>query len=431
MSSKLHVAIVGGGITGVMLAIGLHARNVSCTIYERASGFSETGAGIGISPTAEAAMQLIDPAVHAAFQAAVTPNGEDYFQWIDGHTTDSVIYRLPLGKDGFQGGRRSQLLHCWAALIPPDLVQFRKELVGLNDSGTTVTLQFGDGTTATADAVIGCDGVWSRTRSLVFGDAYRATYSHQYCFRAVVPMADARVALGNQRSSTRFMFKGAMLNILVVVSDPNPWPETSSEVDGGIVKEASPASSATSRGNREDAERAFSSWQKCSRAVVSLLPSKPDRWAIFDLMEHPLPTYARGRIAVAGDAAHAAGPHLGAGAGFGIEDALVLAELLAGIARDNHTTTNTSAFPARITAALSAYSDMRYDRTQWLVRHTRDAVDLFQWRDESAGQDTELFQREITWRFHHIWNNDASAMVTQAQDTYDERLKQSLLSKSE
>lgn len=153
MSSNLHVAIIGGGITGVMLAIGLHARHVSCTIYERASAFSETGAGIGISPNAEAAMGLIGPSVHAAFKAAVTPNGEDYFQWIDGHTTDSIICRLPLGKDGFQGGRRSELLHSWAALlVPPDTVQFRKELVGFDDdSGQAVTLLFGDGTTATAD----------------------------------------------------------------------------------------------------------------------------------------------------------------------------------------------------------------------------------------------------------------------------------------
>lgn len=288
--------------------------------------------------------------------------------------------------------------------------------------------------------VIGCDGVWSRVRSRVFGSSFRATYSHQYCFRAVVPMADARAALGDHRASTRFMFngpgahaitypvaKGTMLNVLVVVSDPNPWPETSSEVEGGIVKEESSpvASTTTSRGNREDAERAFASWQPCARAVVGLLPSMPDRWAIFDMQENPLPTYASGRIALAGDAAHAAGPHLGAGAGFGIEDALVLADLLAAVADGVALEPEHSpALPVRIAAALAAYSDVRYGRTQWLVRHTSDAVDLFQWRDAAAGQDTELFRREITWRFHHIWNNNAAAMVAQARQLYTDRLEE-------
>lgn len=155
MASPLHVAIVGGGITGLVLAIGLQARGIPFTLYERAAGFSEFGAGIGFSPNAEVAMQLLSPALHAAFKEAVTPNGQDYFQWVDGYTTDKVMYRLHLGKDGFQGGRRSDILQAWAALVPADNVQFRKELVALvNDGGgkgSPVQLRFADGTTATAD----------------------------------------------------------------------------------------------------------------------------------------------------------------------------------------------------------------------------------------------------------------------------------------
>ena len=422
-----HVAIVGGGITGLMLAIGLRARGVSCTVYERAAGISETGAGIGLSPNAEVAMQLIDPAVHAAFKAAVTPNGEDYFQWVDGYATDKLIYRLHLGKDGFQGGRRSEILQSWAKMLPNSgsVIQFGKELMGLDDKeGGPATLSFSDGTTAAADAVVGCDGVWSRVRSLVFGDAYRATYSHQYCFRAVVPMETARAAIGDHRASTRFMYnghgahsitypvaKGAMLNLLVVIGDPEPWVGSgTANIENGLVSADNDTANrqTTGKGNRADAEHAFRDWQACAKGVVSLLPEQPDRWAIFDMLANPVPSYTKGRTVLAGDAAHASGPHLGAGAGFGIEDALLLATLLADVAKG-------AADSASLHSALQAYSDVRYERTQWLIQASRDAADLFQWRDEAKGKDAEVFGREITWRFHTIWNYDLEGMLSEAR----------------
>ena len=46
----LNVAIVGGGIAGLALAIGLLARDIQVRIYERASSFREIGAGIGFNP---------------------------------------------------------------------------------------------------------------------------------------------------------------------------------------------------------------------------------------------------------------------------------------------------------------------------------------------------------------------------------------------
>lgn len=436
-SEPLHVAIVGGGITGLVLAIGLRARGVSFTLYERAAGFSEFGAGIGLSPNAEIAMTLIDPQLHAAFKEAVTPNGLDYFQWIDGFQTDDFVYRLHLGKDGFQGGRRSEILGAWAALVDTNHVQFGKEVVAVDDPADgPVSLMFADGSTASAHVVIGADGVWSRMRNLLFGPEYGATYTHQYCFRAVVPMDAAVASIGKERSSSRFMYngpgahaitypvaKGAMLNVLVVVSDLKPWQtqDTAAGVESkedreGIEANGRPSNDTgvanrqtTGRGRRSDAEAVFANWQATPRGVVGLLPESPDRWAIFDMLEHPVPNYNRGRVALAGDAAHAAGPHLGSGAGFGIEDALALSTVLAEV-KD----------PSTVDSALSAYSKVRYERTQWLVRATRDAVNLFQWEgpEPNKGKDPVTFGPEITWRFHTIWKYDLEKMQAEVKALY-------------
>lgn len=64
------------------------------------------------------------------------------------------------------------------------------------------------------------------------------------------------------------------------------------------------------------------------RAMTTLLPEDVSVWALHDLLKHPLATYTFGKVCLAGDAAHAATSHNGAGAGIGVEDAAVLCKLL-------------------------------------------------------------------------------------------------------
>jgi len=51
-AKPFEVAIVGGGITGITLAVALCKRGIRCTIYEQASAFGEIGAGVGMHPNA-------------------------------------------------------------------------------------------------------------------------------------------------------------------------------------------------------------------------------------------------------------------------------------------------------------------------------------------------------------------------------------------
>lgn len=123
----LEIAIIGGGVTGLALALGLQARGVRYRVYERASGLHELGAGVGFSPNAERAMRALSPALHGAFRAVANPNGEDYFQWIDGHATGELVYRLYLGEGMFQGCRRSDFVDELARLVLAENVLFGKQ----------------------------------------------------------------------------------------------------------------------------------------------------------------------------------------------------------------------------------------------------------------------------------------------------------------
>lgn len=151
-SHHVDVAIIGGGITGLTLALGLQARNVRFTVYERAPSLKEIGAGVGFSPNAERAMELLNPDVHAAFKAVANANGEDYFQWVDGYATGQLIYKLYVGEGKFQGCRRSDFVEGLARKIPNDSIKYGKEVIEIRtgDDGRPIVV-FKDGEEIVAD----------------------------------------------------------------------------------------------------------------------------------------------------------------------------------------------------------------------------------------------------------------------------------------
>lgn len=271
--------------------------------------------------------------------------------------------------------------------------------------------------------VIGCDGIRSRVRQLLLGEDNPASYpgyTHKYCFRALIGACEARKSLekvgcnGKFVTSTRFMYNGAdqhvitypvamgtLLNLLAVVSDDKEWnPE-----DGKH----------TAKTTKKEVENCFRSWNRTVGTLVDMLPEELDKWAIFDMLDHPAPKYNDGCVCIAGDAAHAAGPHLGAGAGFGIEDALVLATALECV--DKKVKLAYVSKPERVemsSKALTAYNQVRYERTQWLVMATRQACSLFQTVNNESMDRTEFneeFGRRISDLFRTIWDYDITRMV--------------------
>lgn len=151
-----HIAIVGAGITGLSLAAGLHARGVPFTVYERASSrgaHGAGGAGIGLSPNAERAMGRLAPGVRRAYERVANPNGEDYFQWVDGLTRE-VVFRLFVGEGCFRGCRRADLVEELMGCVPGERVRYGRALRGVagRDGGEGVRLLFEDGSEEVADA---------------------------------------------------------------------------------------------------------------------------------------------------------------------------------------------------------------------------------------------------------------------------------------
>lgn len=113
------------------------------------------------------------------------------------------------------------------------------------------------------------------------------------------------------------------------------------------------------------------------------------KWAIFDLLDDPPPTYAKGRVAIVGDAAHATSPHHGAGAGLCIEDAAVMAEMLA----DESVKSSKD-----LEAVFATFHEVRKERGVFLMSSSRWIGDVYEWRAEGVGSDFKKAESEINWR---------------------------------
>ena len=158
----LEVAVVGGGITGLTLAVGLLRRNVAFTIYERAANFSELGVGITITPAGERAMAALDPCILQSFMNVSIEAEGGTLSFVDGlneHggndpkiSTQNMMYELKV-KEGFKASRRCDLVDQLIQHIPRERVQYQKWLqsVDVGDDKRRAVLTFRDGSKAEAD----------------------------------------------------------------------------------------------------------------------------------------------------------------------------------------------------------------------------------------------------------------------------------------
>ena len=172
----------------------------------------------------------------------------------------------------------------------------------------------------------------------------------------------------------------------------------------------------TTPATRHEVTEVFKDWNPTVRTIVSLLEDSLDKWAIFDTHDHPAPTFSSGRVCVAGDAAHATSPHHGAGAGFGMEDALTLSTVLEEV---NATLqTGKASKSAAFAAAFKSYDATRRERTQWLVESSRKICETYEWTNPEYESDPVKCLKDVELRARKIWKFDIDGMLKDVRSAY-------------
>ncbi|PWY79151.1 putative salicylate hydroxylase [Aspergillus heteromorphus CBS 117.55] len=422
----LEIAIIGGGIIGVMLALGLLHHGIQVTVYERASTFPEIGAGMAFTAVARECMRRLSPQVLAAFERVGSPNPHPQNRYWDGfHPTtkeeaqsaDALLFQLSTHDMGFWTCLRAGLLNEMSRELPEGTVKFGKRLVSYEDDEVVekVVLRFADGSEGRADAVIGCDGLRSRTRQLLLGESNPAaypSYSHKVAYRAVVPIAAGMAALGEDRGSNQCLQMGpgahmltyplagfTLMNVAIFTTDPTPWPD---------------ASKITMPATRSEVASVFASWSPSVREIIALLPENLTKWALYDMYEHPAASYCRGRVCLVGDAAHASSPHHGAGACMGVEDCLAMVTALdsvRGVVQER----KALGVRGAVRQAFEAVNAVRWERSQWQVRSARETGDIYEWMYPGSGDSSERCKQEIEGRTRRIWEFSVEEMVREVR----------------
>ena len=74
--NTISVAVIGGGIGGLSLALGLlKYDHIHVQVYEAAHSFGEIGAGVAFGPNSQRALKLIGSHAWAAFKKHATGSG--------------------------------------------------------------------------------------------------------------------------------------------------------------------------------------------------------------------------------------------------------------------------------------------------------------------------------------------------------------------
>lgn len=208
---QFTVAIIGGGIGGLTLALGLlEIPNIDVQVYEAAKEFGEVGLGVSFAPNSSRALLKISPKTADAFLAEATYNLWPSHRYnyttnvcgLQGPDDGKIITSQP-NETGIQTVHRARFLNQLVSHLPPERAHFGKRLMSIDQPGIGSTdkliLHFKDGSTAEADCVVGADGVHSSVRNVVLGhDDVRPQFTGVAAFRTVVPMKRAIDVLGEE-----------------------------------------------------------------------------------------------------------------------------------------------------------------------------------------------------------------------------------------
>ncbi len=342
-----EIAVIGAGVGGLAAALALAQRGARVTVFEDAPALAEVGAGLQIGPNGVAVLEALGlrDAVEAAASVPEAIELRDY-------RAGRLVARLPLGAAcvarygrPYWQAHRADLLAALVAGATEAGVAVRTgaRVARVSDDGAGVTIELGDGARLRAEAAISADGVRSGLRAATFGGAVPRFTGH-VAWRGLVPAerlssglppAATCVFMGPGRHLVTYPLRGGALWNVVAVEARDAWAAE------GWSLPADPA----------ELRRAFAGWTDAAARLVAAV-EQPFLWGIFD--HPPLPAWARGRIALLGDACHPMTPFLAQGAAMALEDAWVLATAL-------------DAAPD-LPAGLTAYEDRRMPRATRVQR---------------------------------------------------------------
>ena len=360
----LNIAVVGAGIAGLTAAIALAKCGQRVSLYEAASAWGDVGAGITLAPNAMRGLDYIGVG-DAIVASGLEPTTQNISHWQTGKTL------LAVDRSKTREQYRSAYVYIHRADLHTILVAeaekagvriyLGKVLSSVDTEGHKPLLHFADNSSTQADLVIGSDGLKSQVRQLF--DPLAPHFTGHIAFRALAPATpeiqklidQPGMHIGPGKMVVRYpLRKGNLLN-LVFFARQSGWTQ-----DGWSI----PA-------ELSELKTLYADWcPEVQTLIDAIKPGTVFKWAIN--AHSPLPGWSLGsKVTLIGDAAHAMTPFLGQGAATGIEDAVMLARVLADA--------------EQVETALQRYEAARFERTTFIQQESNENAERLQ------GQEAEMY----------------------------------------
>lgn len=346
----MKVIIIGAGIGGTSAGIALKRLGHDVVIYDQMRENKPVGAALSLWSNGVKVLNWLG----VGDEVAALGGDMADMVYVDGHTGETLC-DFSLAPVTAQSGQkpypvaRADLQALLMERFGRDGIHLGKKMTHLADDGTTVTATFADGTTDTADMLIGADGARSIVRAYVQPDdapAIEREYSGYTNYNGLVPVSET---IGRATAWTTYVAEGKRAAVMPVAGGrfyfwfdvPQPAGLPYDRADGTAPLRA-----------------AFDGWAPGVQELLAAIDpaTSLNRVEIWDIT--PFDTWTKGRVAILGDAAHNTAPDIGQGACSALEDAFALGIAFA---------TNT----VGIADTLRRYAAIRVERAGELVLRAR------------------------------------------------------------
>jgi 2-polyprenyl-6-methoxyphenol hydroxylase-like FAD-dependent oxidoreductase len=308
----VRAVIIGAGIGGLTTAVALARRGIRAEVYEQASQLREVGAGVGLWPNAFRA--LVPLGLYDDARALTVRPEKVGFRRFEGKWIFCQPMQVVEERWGatFASVHRAELQQLLARQLEPAALHLGVHCRGLRDEGGQVRVQFEDEAEVEADVLIGADGVRSVVRRQLFGPA-KLSYRGYRCARGLTPPGAVPLPL----DAWETWGQGLRFGLSPISGGRIIWYACWNGPPGGDGDDHTKA---------RLLER-FGTWLDPIPAVIEATEDLSICNDIYDRL--PTWTWARGRVALAGDAIHPMTPDLAQGACQAIVDGVALAKCLA------------------------------------------------------------------------------------------------------